>query len=173
MLNFDKIAFLIVYFKLNNIIMKQIKSILLKVSTNLSYFGAFGVYLLTGFFSPVLSQSESNPWIPDWIQKIIDSFGFSTGTADPVEQVRKRVQWAITILFIVVFIIAIVYSALAAIKFISSQGDASKLEESKGAVKAILMGFAAMLISIIGIFFIVWLFNRSSQIQTEPEDPTW
>jgi len=154
--------------------MKKVKKLLLKVSNNISYLGAVGIYLLTGFISPVFAQSGDNPWIPQWIQDVINSFGFNDpGSADPVEQVRLRVQWAVTILFIVVFVIAVVYSALAAIKFISSQGDASKLEESKGAVKAILMGFAAMLISIIGIFFIVWLFNRQTSIDTEPDEPLW
>lgn len=147
--------------------MKKIKSSLLKASAKASYLGAFGVYLLTGFVSPVLASGSSDGWIPGWIQTIINSFGFGTSAANPVEQVKSRVQWAIIVLFVVVFIIAIVYSALAAIKFISSQGEASKLEESKGAVKAILMGFAAMLISIIGIFFIVWLFNREARIDTE------
>ncbi len=147
--------------------MKKIKSNLLKISTKSSYLGAFGIYLLTGFVSPVLASGSTGGWIPDWIQTIISSFGFGTPGADPVGQVKSRVQWAIILLFVVVFIVAIVYSALAAIKFISSQGDASKLEESKGAVKAILMGFAAMLISIIGIFFIVWLFNREAQVNLD------
>jgi len=175
MLDFDKITILrINLYLLTKYSMKKIKSTLLKISTKSSYLGAFGVYLLTGFVSPVLAQSGDNPWIPEWIQSIITSFGFNNpADADPVNQVRLRVQWAITILFIVVFVIAIVYSAMAAIKFISSQGDASKLEESKGAVKAILMGFAAMLLSIIGIFFVVWLFNRSTTIQTEPDEPLW
>lgn len=148
--------------------MKKIKSTLLKISMKSSYLGAFGVYLLTGFVSPVLA-AEGEGWIPEYIEKIISSFGFGKegAGAEPVTEVKQRVQWAITILFVVVFVIAVVYSALAAIKFISSQGDASKLEESKGAVKAILMGFAAMLISIIGIFFIVWLFNREANIETD------
>jgi len=62
-----------------------------------------------------------------------------------------------------VFLVAIVYSALAGIKFITSQGESGKLEESKNAVKAILMGFGAMIIAIIGLFVIVVLLGGETE----------
>lgn len=139
--------------------MLKIKKISLEFIKYFSFIPAVFVFLLTGFSNPVYAAED---WIPKWIRTIIDDFGFKEGgTADPIEAVRKRVQWGITILFVAVFVVAIVYSALAAIKFISSQGDSSKLEESKAAVKAVLMGFAAMLVAIIGIFIVVWIFNKS------------
>jgi ABC-type Fe3+ transport system permease subunit len=116
--------------------------------------------MLAGASTPVYAQD----YVPSWIEKIISALGLSDNDGDgPVGWAKDRVKWALTILFVVVFIIAIVYSALAAIKFISSQGDASKLEESKGAVKAILMGFAAMIIAIVGIFIILWIFEAGTE----------
>jgi len=150
--------------------MLKIKKISLEFIKYLSFIPAFFVFLLTGFTKPIYAATESG-WIPDWIYKIITGFGFQgEGTPNPIGQVRTRVQWGITLLFVGVFVVAIVYSALAAIKFISSQGDSSKLEESKAAVKAILMGFAAMLIAIVGIFIIVWVFDRQAQINTTPDE---
>lgn len=152
--------------------MKKIRSKLLKLLSKASVFtGSFGTFLF-GFTVPVFAETGQS-WLPSYIQEAINAFGFGGSGGDPIEATRQRVQWGLTVLFVAVFIVAIVYSALAAIKFISSQGDASKLEESKAAVKAILMGFAAMLVSIIGIFFIVWIFNQSSTIETDVESPGW
>lgn len=131
---------------------KKIKETALKSAASLSVVAAF----LTG--SPVYAQE----YVPNWIQTIIKSLGLEQGGDGPVGWAKIRVRWGLTILFVIVFIMAIIYSALAAIKFISSQGDSSKLEESKGAVKAILMGFAAMIICIVGIFVILWIFDAGA-----------
>ena len=147
--------------------MKKVKRALLntfaKVSVASSVVGSF----LFGLASPIFAQAL----YPSWVDKITNIF---TG-GSPVSWARARVQWALTILFVVVFVVAIIYSAMAAMKFISSQGDSSKLEESKAAVKAILMGFAAMIIAIVGIFIIFWLFGAgaewSNTINNTPEFP--
>ena len=131
--------------------------------------GVLGGFL--GLASPVYAQADT--WIPDYIQNILSAFGFAGGSGNPMPTIRSRLQWGLTILFVIVFIVAIVYSALAAIKFISSQGDSGKLEESKAAVKAILFGFAAMLIAIVGIFVVIWALGGGTDIETELVDPSW
>ncbi|MBU0975518.1 MAG: hypothetical protein ABIE03_07820 [Patescibacteria group bacterium] len=114
--------------------------------------------------APPAEGSESGV-LPPFIQSIIDGLtgGDDTLNADEVNSfINKRVRVALTVLFVVVFLAAIIYSALAAIKFISSQGESGKLEESKGAIKAVLMGFAAMILAIIGIFAVIFILGGTS-----------
>jgi len=139
--------------------MKKVKKYLVSTASKASIVaGTFGA-LLFGLASPVYAQE----YVPGWIRTIMEALNISGTGEGPVGWAKTRVQWGLTILFVVVFIVAIIYSALAGIKFISSQGDASKLEESKAAVKAILMGFAAMIIAIVGIFIVLWLFGAGTE----------
>lgn len=138
---------------------KLIKSIKKNSIYFLSSMGAFFA-LFMGFPGGVYAASKTSTFLPDWINDILGKFG--TSSEQQSNYVNSRIRLGLTILFIGVFIVAIAYSALAAIKFMSSQGDSGKLEESKGAVKAILMGFAAMLIAIMGIFLIVVIFGGTT-----------
>ncbi|MFC1780497.1 hypothetical protein ACFLY9_02285 [Patescibacteria group bacterium] len=135
--------------------MKKVKKFVVNVASKASVFSGIAGTLMFGLAKPAFAVEYT--FLPDYLNEILTKV-----TADPQDYVNNRVKAALTVLFIVVFIIAIVYSALAAIKFISSQGDASKLEESKGAVKAILMGFAAMLIAIVGLLVVLWVLGASS-----------
>jgi len=123
--------------------------------------GAF----LFGFPTPV-AAAEGDSLLPAYIQEIIDAVLPNPETG-PAPYIEARVRYGLTILFVVVFLVAIVFSAMAAIKFMSSQGDASKLEESREAVKAVLMGFAAMLLAIVGVLVVVWFFGGTSDIPTD------
>lgn len=136
--------------------MEKAKKVLVNAAAKASVFSGVAGSVLFGLATPVSAQ-----WVPDWVDTITNVF---TGPgARPVHWAADKVRWALTILFIVVFVVAVIYAAMAAMKFISSQGDASKLEESKAAVKAILMGFAAMIIALVGIFVIFWIFGASGQ----------
>lgn len=115
--------------------------------------------LLAGLVVPRPVYAAAPSYLPPFFQDVVEAFT-SSGTG----YIQERIQAGLVLLFALVFIVAVAFSALAAIKFISSQGEAQKLEESKGAVKAILMGFAAMLVAIIGIFVVMILF------QGDPED---
>ncbi|MBN2015417.1 hypothetical protein JW766_01155 [Candidatus Dojkabacteria bacterium] len=139
--------------------MERVKDVVVKTLSKASIFAGVAGAVLFNAANPVYAQD----YVPDWIEKIISGLGLGTGQEGPVAWAKVRVQWGLTILFVVVFIVAIIYSAMAGIKFMSSQGDASKLEESKAAVKAILMGFAAMIIAIVGIFVVLWLFGAGGE----------
>lgn len=65
----------------------------------------------------------------------------------------------LTIMFIVVFVVAVFYTFMAAIKYIRSEGNEQKVEEAKNAIKAVLFGVAAMFIAIVGILLINAFFN--------------
>lgn len=152
--------------------MNKIKNLMVNVASKASIFSGVAGTVLFGFSNPIVAADETS-YLPSYIEDILKKLGFLEGaTGDPQDYVNKRVKAGLTILFIVVFLVAIAYSALAAIKFISSQGDASKLEESKAAIKAILMGFAAMLIAIIGVFVILWWLGGDPSLETEiPIEP--
>lgn len=139
--------------------MKKIKNLLL--SKGVQVMGLAGFFTGIGLGLPARAYAACNAEsvIPCYIQEIKNKIGGSSGANT---YINDRVRWGLTILFVIVFIVAIVYSALAAIKFMTSQGDSGKLEESKGAVKAILMGFAAMIIAIIGIFVILYVLGATS-----------
>ncbi|MEI6462573.1 MAG: hypothetical protein WCO33_02790 [bacterium] len=87
----------------------------------------------------------------------IDSGGTTTGVT-----VTNLIMSILTLLFIVVFIVAIVYTFLAAIKYIRSEGNEQKVEEAKNAVKAVLFGVGAMFVAILGIILINALFGGAS-----------
>lgn len=147
--------------------MKKLKNFFIKNSLRIGGIMALICTFLYGSPLAVMAQ-DGETLYPAWIQTIIDQV-----TDKQEEYINERVQFGLTVLFVVVFIVAIVYSALAAIKFMSSQGDSGKLEESKGAVKAILMGFAAMILAIVGIFVILWILGAGeAQIDDSiPEPP--
>ncbi len=148
--------------------MNKAKEIFYKVCSKASvYTGVASVFLFGSSSIVLAADTDGDSYLPDYIEDILKKLGFLSGSGDPQEYVQDRVKAGLTILFVVVFLVAIVYSALAAIKFISSQGDASKLEESKGAVKAILFGFAAMLLAIIGIFVVLWWLGSTSDLDTD------
>jgi len=115
--------------------------------------------IFSSFATKVFAQtSECTDTLPQFICTIKEKF-----LDDENKYINSRVQLGLTVLFVVVFLVAIVYSALAGIKFITSQGESGKLEESKNAVKAILMGFGAMIIAIIGLFVIVVLLGGETE----------
>jgi hypothetical protein len=150
------------------------KKVITHVASKVSLLsGVLGVFLF-GMPSVVLAQDEEG-FIPGFIRSIMTSIGITDAGSLSGSELKtyldKRIRFALTLLFVIVFIVAIVYSALAAIKFMSSQGDSGKLEESKGAVKAILMGFAAMILAIIGLFVILWVLGSTEAPPQEIPEP--
>lgn len=68
------------------------------------------------------------------------------------------------LLFVVVILLAVVYSALAGIKFIRSQGNSDEVEAAQGALKNVLIGVAAVFLGVIGVFIISAIFSDTSTI---------
>lgn len=155
--------------------MKSVKNIVIRGASKVSVAAGTAGALLFGMHNPVVA-AEDESVLPSFIEDILEKFGYnpSTGSIEGSTArtyIDDRIRIGLTILFILVFIVAIIYSALAAIKFMSSQGESGKYEESKGAVKAIGMGFAAMIISIVGIFVILWVLGAESGPEsTLPEE---
>lgn len=95
------------------------------------------------------------------INNPIPSEGGAAGRADFI---IGLIQNALTLLFVVIILAAIVYAALAGLKYIQSQGDSTKVEEAAGALKAVLFGVAAVFIGIIGVILVTSIFAESSSI---------
>ncbi len=131
--------------------MKKIKKSLVKVAAKASAMLSILTFFAFGMNKNVSAQA-SRPVLPEYIRNIRDAV-----SGNPTSYINNRVGVGLTALFTGVFLVAVGYSGMAAVKFMSSQGDSGKLEESKGAVKAILMGFAAMIVSIVGVFVILYL----------------
>lgn len=110
---------------------------------------------LLAFVSPfTVSAQTSKTILPDQLKQIptynVDTLGSNSS---------KIVTSVLTIMFIVVFVVAVFYTFMAAIKYIRSEGNEQKVEEAKNAIKAVLFGVAAMFIAIVGILLINAFFN--------------
>lgn len=107
------------------------------------------VLLLQLGILPVAAQQSI---LPPELADIIERF---PGGAGLVDFVTDNVRLLITVLWIVLVLAAVVYAGVAGFKYVSSQGDAGKIEEAQKAVKAIWMGVAAFFVSIIGMVVII------------------
>lgn len=80
-----------------------------------------------------------------------------------VNYVLDLITNALVLLFVGVILIAIVYSAIAGIKFIRSQGEAEKVEEAQNAIKNVLIGVASVFLGIIGVVIITGIFTDDQE----------
>lgn len=64
------------------------------------------------------------------------------------------------LLLTAIIIVAIVFSALAGFKYISSQGDAEKVEEAQNSIKNVFIGVLAVFIGIIAVVLISCVFTN-------------
>ncbi len=111
---------------------------------------------IVGFVGP-LSPVSAQVILPINVNPPIVQPGTDKG-----QTVANAVSSVMTIMFIAVFIVAVFYTFMAAIKYIRSEGNEQKVEEAKNAVKAVLFGVAAMFIAIIGILLINAFFGGTS-----------
>jgi succinate dehydrogenase/fumarate reductase cytochrome b subunit len=87
-----------------------------------------------------------------------------SGEAANADFIIGLIQNGLILLFVGVLLAAIVFSAIAGIKFITSQGASEKVEEAQEALKNVLVGVAAVFLAIIGIFIITNIFSDTSAI---------
>jgi hypothetical protein len=108
--------------------------------------------------APVLAQSEgSTDLLPLWLRDLFEQFA----VGGYVPFITGRVQLVLILMLTAVIVAAVIYSIIAAFKYISSQGDSGKIEEAQKAIKAIFLGIGAMFVSIIGIVIIFAIFGVS------------
>ncbi len=90
---------------------------------------------------------------------------FNSTAKDPAGFVTNRVRFGLVVALGVVVLVAVIFSIIAAIKYISSQGDESKVESAKKSVANILIGLAVLFIAFVGIILIFTIFGVT------PTDP--
>jgi heme/copper-type cytochrome/quinol oxidase subunit 2 len=123
--------------------MKKILSTVLVIGALLAFVSPFAMV-------PVSAQTILPPVLKD-----IPTYPVK----DLPNNASKIVTSVLTIMFIVVFVVAVFYTFMAAIKYIRSEGNEQKVEEAKNAIKAVLFGVAAIFIAIVGILLINAFFN--------------
>jgi hypothetical protein len=104
-------------------------------------------------------------WLPKQIQDLFDLMG--PGGSGTTGFATSRVQMLLLLGLGALVLAAVVYAAMAALKYIQSQGDPGKIEEAGKAVKAIFTGLAVLMVAIVGIvlvfvFFGTGLFDSSA-----------
>lgn len=98
--------------------------------------------------------------------------------ADREAFVVGLVRNGIILLLVAVIIAAIVYAAISGLKFVTSQGEADKVESAKESIKYTLIGVAAAFLGIIGVVLIQSIFapgtdfNKSLSCVLDPFNTT-
>lgn len=82
-----------------------------------------------------------------------------------VNYVLDLITNGLVLLFVGVILIAIVYAAMAGIKFIRSQGEADKVDEAQNAIKNVLIGVASVFLGVIGVIVITGVFTDDREPQ--------
>jgi hypothetical protein len=123
------------------------------------------LFIVTVLFSSLLiTQVNAQEFLPDTISDLFGLLGEDGSGA--TQFVTSRVQSLLLIGLALLILSAVVYSAFSAYKYISSQGDAGQVEESGKAVKAIFLGIAVLLLSVVGIA-LIFVFFGTELISTE------
>jgi len=82
-------------------------------------------------------------------------------------------QWlrfGVSLIFIGIIAVAIIYIIRAAIKYIRSEGNEEEVQEATKAIKAVFIGIGALLVGIVGLVIVLSLFNAAGGEQFETED---
>lgn len=86
----------------------------------------------------------------------------ATAGQDAGKQVRNLVQFGLSLVFIAIIIFSVYIIIKAALKYIRSEGDESKIQEAQKAIKSVFIGIAALFIGVIGILIILAFFNATN-----------
>ncbi|MBN1332116.1 hypothetical protein JW978_04575 [Candidatus Dojkabacteria bacterium] len=111
---------------------------------------------------PLSVQAQSI--LPENISGFLNDWSGSTVT----EKIVGFLRLALTLAFGAVILVAVLFSIMAAIKYIRSQGDSGKVEEANNAIKAIFQGVAAMFVGFIGIVIVFFIFDVALPDPTLP-----
>lgn len=129
---------------------------------------AMVAFFSLSFLSPVQVSAQSLvcrvfPFIEN-----IGLFGIGTnlcqGTAgqtgtDVANSAANTIQLLLSLIFVGIIIVAVYIIIKAAIKYIRSEGDESKVKEAQKAIKTVFVGVAALFVGILGIVLILAFFQ--------------
>jgi uncharacterized membrane protein YidH (DUF202 family) len=135
------------------------------------------MFTSVGLVSPVVTMAQTPPasWGSSAVCDVfpflanLQSFGISSlcGSGDASEAgtgVRNLVQFFLSLIFIGIIIVSVFIVIKAALKYIQSEGDESKIQEAQKAIRSVFIGIAALFIGVIGIVIILAFFNATGAI---------
>ncbi|MFW5702562.1 MAG: hypothetical protein ACOCXP_01195 [Candidatus Dojkabacteria bacterium] len=98
----------------------------------------------------------------DWVFEAI----INTEFLPPIEEPGDRVEYVFTLLtnglvllFAGVILLAIIYSLIAAARYIRSQGDSQKVDEAQAMLRYVLVGTFTLFLGVLMVLFIVGVFT--------------
>lgn len=99
------------------------------------------------------------------------------GTGDGNQAVTagaSLIRFGLQLIFVGIIIVAIYIIIKAAVKYIQSEGDETKIGEAQKAIKSVFVGIASLFVGIIGIVIVLAFFNASGAVDTSgvTQDPT-
>jgi hypothetical protein len=93
--------------------------------------------------------------------------GTTQGTAEQAaDATLSIIRLATSFIFIAIIVIAVFIIIKAAIKYIRSEGDESKVQEAQKAIKTVFIGVAALFVGILGIVLVLAFFQVASPSDT-------
>ena len=108
---------------------------------------------LLAFSATMVASAQS--LLPSFVEEITTGWQGASAT----QRITGFIRLALTLAFGAVILVAVVYSILAAIKYIRSGGEAGEVEEANKAIKAIFQGVVAMFVGIIGVVLVFFIFD--------------
>jgi hypothetical protein len=146
----------------------------------LSLFLLSFVFLFSGVFlpfSPLVSQVHAQnlvckifPFIGSITFWNINSLCGGGDSQGALTKAKSFVSDAVTtvgsLIFIGIIVVAVYIIIKAAVKYIRSEGDETKIGEAQKAIKNVFLGIAALFVGIIGIVLIIAIFNAGGAIGT-------
>lgn len=92
--------------------------------------------------------------LPDFLKTSFNTDGSTS------ELVISLIRNGLTLLFAAVILIAIVYAVIAGLRFITSQGEADKVEQAKESLKNVMIGLVVSFLSVIIIMVVQSIFTN-------------
>ncbi len=95
----------------------------------------------------------------------------SGGAASAIDTGEALIQFALSMIFVGIIAFAIFVIIKAAVKYIRSEGDESKVEEANKAIKNVFIGIGALIVGVIGLVIILGIFSSASGGLLDTQDP--
>jgi len=96
--------------------------------------------------------------------------GTAKSVTDVTGDAKSIVTFLVSFIFVVIIIFAVYVIIRAAIKYIRSEGDETKIQEAQKAIKSVFIGLVALFIGIIGLVIILVVFNALGAVQNDNPD---
>lgn len=125
----------------------------------LSVVSALFVVLAIVSGTVALAAETSSSLLPPEILELLGLLGPQGVCAS--QYIQDRTRFAFFLVLGGLVIASVVYSIIAAYKYITSQGDTGKIEEANKSIKAIFMGIAAMVVGIVGMVIVFTVVGAS------------